>query len=380
MDEMIATAAARTAQAACGRHVLAIQDTSDVRRRGRTDSVALHPTLAVDAGSGAPLGLVHAEFLLRRGGKRGKRNQRAFEDKESRRWLSGMTEAGKLLAAGTAGVTVVADREADIYETFALRPEGVDLVIRARHDRPLADGTHLFDTLDGRRPRGHMMLTLAAGPGRRAREAKLALRAAKVTIVEPLRRRTSRTAEPETLDLWLVEALEVDPPPDVAPAHWRLLTTFPVKSKADACRIVGYYRQRWTIEQLFRTLKSEGFDVEMLRVAEDGPFEKLVAASTVAAVTVLQLVRERDGAEGRPLEDALDPDDRPALEVVSRSLEGKTQKQKNPHPNGSLAYAAWVFARLGGWTGYYGKPGPVVILAGMIQFQSMKRGWALRDV
>lgn len=380
MKEMLETASARTACASSGRHVLAIQDTTDVRRRGRTDSVALHATLAVDAVSGAPLGLVHAEFLLRRGGKRNQRHHRAFEDKESRRWLRGVEEAGKLLEAGAAGVTVVADREADIYETFALRPEGVDLVIRARHDRPLADGARLFHALDGHRVLGHMQLTLAAAPGRRARVARLALRARPVGIVEPLRHRKPRTAEPATLDLWLVEAFETDPPPDIAPAHWRLLTTCPVKTEAEACRIVGYYRQRWTIEQLFRTLKSEGFDVEMLRVAEDGPFEKLVAASTVAAVTVLQLVRERDGAEGRPLEDALDPGDRPVLEAISQSLEGKTPKQKNPHPKGSLAYASWTFARLGGWTGYYGKPGPVVMLAGMIQFQSMKRGWSLRDV
>ncbi|MGA8447201.1 MAG: hypothetical protein WB766_18710, partial [Roseiarcus sp.] len=40
-------------------------------------------------------------------------------------------------------------------------------------------------------------------------------------------------------------------------------------------------------------------------------------------------------------------------------------KQKNPHPPGSLAFAAWVFARLGGWTGYYGKPGPIVMLRGL---------------
>ncbi|MGL4962523.1 MAG: hypothetical protein ACRC67_14925, partial [Inquilinus sp.] len=45
------------------------------------------------------------------------------------------------------------------------------------------------------------------------------------------------------------------------------------------------------------------------------------------------------------------------LEACCAQLEGKTQRQKNPHPKGSLAYAAWVCARLGGWTGYYGKPG-----------------------
>ena len=44
---------------------------------------------------------------------------------------------------------------------------------------------------------------------------------------------------------------------------------------------------------------------------------------------------------------------------VSRA---KTEKQKNTYPKGTLAFVAWVFARLGGWTGYYGKPGPIVML------------------
>jgi hypothetical protein len=61
-----------------------------------------------------------------------------------------------------------------------------------------------------------------------------------------------------------------------------------------------------------------------------------------------------------------------ALEAVSASLEGKTARQKNPHAKGSLAFAAGVFARLGGWTGYYGKPGPVVMLHGLVQLDTKK--------
>jgi hypothetical protein len=105
-----------------------------------------------------------------------------------------------------------------------------------------------------------------------------------------------------------------------------------VADAADAHRIAGFYRQRWTIEQLFRTLKTQGFDVEALRLAAGGPFEKLVAASLLAAVTVLQLVHERDGAAKRPLEDAFDSQDRLALEAISASLEGKTARQKTPIP------------------------------------------------
>lgn len=227
-----------------------------------------------------------------------------------------------------------------------------------------------------------MSIELSAAPGRPARTAVLALRFCTVEIARPVSRKghAELAALPPSVTLTLVEAAEVDPPGGVPIAHWRLLTTHNVADAADARRIVSFYRQRWLIEELFRTLKTRGFDVEALRLAEGGPFEKLVAASLIAAVTVLQLVRERDGAAKRPIEDAIDKDEQEALEAVSASLEGKTAYQKNPHPRGSLAYAAWVFARLGGWTGYYGKPGPVVMLQGLVQFHAIKHGWTLRYV
>lgn len=127
-------------------------------------------------------------------------------------------------------------------------------------------------------------------------------------------------------------------------------------------------------------MKTKGFDIEALRQQPNGPLEKLVTAILIAAVTVMQLVAERDGRTGCPLADALDADDRPALAAICTSLEGNTAKQKNPHPPGTLAWAAWIFARLGGWTGYYGKPGPIVMLRGMTQFQTIKHGWNLRNV
>jgi len=103
-----------------------------------------------------------------------------------------------------------------------------------------------------------------------------------------------------------------------------------------------------------------------------------VAAATVAAVTVVQLVKARDGATDQMLTDAFDAEDQRLLEGVSAKLEGATLRQKNPHPKGSLAFAAWVIARLGGWTGYYGKPGPKVMRQGLDDFQRIKLGATLR--
>ena len=106
-------------------------------------------------------------------------------------------------------------------------------------------------------------------------------------------------------------------------------------------------------------------------------YPRLMAAAAVAAVTIKQLVQARDGNTDQLLSDAFDPDDQPILEAVSARLEGKTKRQRNPHPKGSLAFAAWVIARLGGWTGYYGKPGPKVMRIGLADFHAIKYGVSL---
>jgi hypothetical protein len=120
--EMVATARARTAKRVRGRHILAIQDTTTLRDDGRQCSLNLHAMIAVDAADGAPLGLVDAVFLDRAGGKKRLSAKRAFAEKESRRWLDATRTAAGLVAADAACVTVVADREGDIYEEFACRP------------------------------------------------------------------------------------------------------------------------------------------------------------------------------------------------------------------------------------------------------------------
>ena len=336
--------------------------------------------IAVDAADGALLGLVDAVFLNHVGGKKHLCKKRPFVEKESCRWLDATNTAASLVSAGAACVTVIADQEGDIYEEFACRPAETELLIRAHHDRILEDGGTLYSCVQNVAELGRDTIKLPANPGRAARTVVLALRARTVTLMRPKRNHPAEAANlPKKVMLTLVEAREVEPPDGVTPVHWRLLTTHAVVTLEEACRITGFYRQRWTIEQVFRVMKTKGFDIEAVRIAEDGPFENLTTATLIAAIQVLQMVRERDGAAGRSLQDALDPEDQPALEAICQSLEGKTEKQKNPHPKGSLAYASWVCARLGGWTGYYGKPGPIVMMHGLRSLKAMLHGWSLRN-
>jgi Transposase DDE domain len=193
-----------------------------------------------------------------------------------------------------------------------------------------------------------------------------------------MRNRAAESAKlPPKVHMTLVEAREIKPRRDVTPARWLLLTTHPVTSFNDTRGITRIYRARWTIEQVNRTMKTEGFRIETSRVAEGGPFENLAAAVLIAAVQVMQLVGDRDGTAGRPLEDVFDPADRPALEAICATLEGSTARQKNSYKRGSLAYGTWVCARLAGWTAYHGKAGPVVILRGLLLFKAMRHGCML---
>jgi hypothetical protein len=390
----------QTARRVAGREVVAIQDTSElvlggrrarqagygpVGKGGALGGLLLHPVLAVDAHSEALLGVASMQVWNRRGGgKRPSRRKRATADKESQRWIDGMKQAGEVLAAA-ASIMVIADRESDTYELFGQRPANVHLIVRACQNRRIeppedAADNLLFGFIDSQPEQGRFVVTIPAAPGRKARTAELAVRFAPVELRKP--RRGDPTL-PKTVAVTLVDVREVSTPPDGSPPiQWRLLTTHTVGNLAQARRVLELYRLRWIIEEFFHTLKTAGFDIEAADISKPQAMINLVAAATIAAVTVKQLVQARDGTTDQRLTDAFDPDDQPILEAVSAKLEGKTQRQRNPHPKGSLAFAAWVIARLGGWTGYYGKPGPKVMRRGLDDFRAIKFGTTLasRDV
>lgn len=369
IEEMLATAAGRTAGRCAGRDVLVIQDTTVVRSSGG-GGLYLHVAIALDATDGALLGLVHASFLARKRGRRRQRTSRPIRDKESRRWLEG-AEAAARVCAKARRITVVADRESDIYEAFASRPAGVDLLVRAAQDRALDDGQRLFSSIDCGPSAGQTTIAVPAKPGRAARRAKLAVRFMPVELKQP--GKGVRGDGPASVPLSLVDTREVEPPRGLDPLHWRLLTTWPVNALSEALLVTNMYRCRWMIEQLFRTMKTQGFDIEALRTATEAPLKRLVTATLIAAITVQQLLHARDGKSARPLSDVLAAEDSALLQALNHSVEGKTARQRNPHPPDSLAYAAWVCGRLGGWTGYYGEPGPIVLLRGWQMLQAAKQ-------
>ncbi len=390
--EVMAHCGERVGRLAAGRHVLAIQDTSEVnyqRHAGRTRGLGtvgngrdaglfVHPVLAVDAESGACLGLVGAELWLRTHAKAANHRAVPIEAKESFRWLRS-AEMARHRLSHAAHVTMIADRESDIYEEWVRLPRaGFDLLTRACQDRALEGGGYLFAFTDGLPVAHRYSFTLPARPGKRtARQAQMELRFGTVTIKRP-RNGGDRTA-PEGVTLRVVDVREVGAPAGEEPVHWRLLTTHHLDTVADALRLVGWYRLRWTIEQLFRTLKKQGLDLEASQLESGAALLRLTALALQAATRCMQLVLARDGTTGQSADALFDAEQIEVLQALNPTLEGSTAKQRNPYPQHSLAWAAWVIARLGGWKGYRSEspPGPITMHEGWKRFTALQQGWRL---
>lgn len=393
VEEMVSHRSMFVGAAAGARHVLAIQDTSEINyqaQRGRKRRLGtvgngsdiglfVHPVLGVDAESEECLGLIDAQVWRRTKSKAENYKDLPIEDKESYRWLKGGDQA-KAVLAEAAMVTVIDDREADIYEKWDRLPdERTHLLTRANHDRSLADGGRLFTTLAGFAEAHRYRLDLPARPGKRsARQACIAVRFGAVDI-----RRPGHCSDPNAADeiaLFAIEARELDPPKGEKPILWRLLTTHTVESVAQALAVIGWYRLRWHIEQLFRTLKRQGLQVEESVIEDGEALEKLVVIALIVATVTMQLVLARAaGSQGPPAGRVFHAEQIDVLHALQNTLQGHTPKQRNPYAPGTLAWAAWTIARLGGWTGYQSDKsmGPITMRDGLERFNGIVDGYKL---
>lgn len=390
-EEILETVGRRTAAACAGRCIVAAQDTTEINFKGRhrrreglgpagdgeTPGFFCHAMVAIDAVDEALLGVVHARIWTRSAKRVAARRSRDIEDKESFRWIEASTIAGNLLSS-VAQLIVVGDRELDIYSQFVRVPLGAHLIVRAAHDRRLADDERLFDAPSDWRAFGAMDIRVPPKrPGDAGRIARVGLKAGRVCIVRP---RHGAASDPKTVTLTYLEVSEINPPKGKTAIIWRLLTTLPVAGEADelaaAQEIVRLYRLRWRIEQVFRGMKSDGLCLEETQVTQAARLFNLAAIALVAAARTIQLVDARDGSS-RLATDVADQDVIAAAAVIGPTLERGTARQKNPYQPGSLAWLSWIVARLGGWNCYYKPPGPKTMRAGWDKLAAMATIYAV---
>ncbi len=413
-----------------GQHVLLVSDNTEVSfglggckrglksvGRGYTKGFNLHPVIAMSASDGGCYGLASAEIWERnffvpspkqqeelealqkqvdekkiepkvwdkrlKNMQKWHERQSKFEEKDSHRWLRGALAAGEKYKDSSIR-TVVSDSETDIYELYcALIVADLHFVIRAHQDRCLTDGKKLYAEIDTFKVQETYSVKLPATDKRSAHTAELEVSWGKVSILKSKQLKQyenfNETADlPENLEITVVRVREsaTTVVGKEKPIDWVLMTSHEVNSGEKALQIIQFYRWRWVIEQIFRTLKTEGLDIESCELREYDALAKFSILGLVAATNILQLVQAREGKTHQKIQDMFEEIEEKTIIELSKTLEGKTVKQQNPYSLQSLAYGAWVIARLGGWTGYKSErpPGPLTFRDGLIHFHSIVRG------
>jgi Transposase DDE domain len=400
-----------------GRHVLVIGDSTSLSMKKHKNRIKdpekfgvlednkslgffAHPSIVVDAQSNHVLGLSDLiiwtrEKALAENKQEDDKAKSQFKPEalESHKWVLGAQNSYKVLEEA-AQMTFIFDRDADdfkIYDAISELPKA-DCIIRLRHDRKTIEGdefkkisaclekSQVLGTYEIDLPAlDHYSPTHGKRITRPKRTALIEYRACPIGIVEP---KTKLTDDCKPIEMWAVHAKEITPnlPKDVEVLDWKLITTHPTQTPEQAKQIIEYYKQRWVVEQLNRTVKTECFDIEGTELETFDAIMKQTAMAFHFATKVLQIVYARTDEVSQPITEVFDEEEIAIMKKVNAKMEGKTEVQKNPFDETKTSWAYWVLGRLGGWKGYASQnpAGPTTIMRGLMKFHETV--WTLSNI
>jgi hypothetical protein len=330
----------------------------------------LHSLLAISP-TGVPLGVVRQFTWVRpvkQLGKRHRRRKAALKEKESQRWLDGLTATAECFSPHPH-VVLMGDRESDLFDLFAVpRPANVDLLVRVcREKRRVEHPTKYLDkALESEPVRGQMQINIPARANRQARRATMAVRWLSLGVHAPCHGPV-RPSIP--LTFILVE--EINPPAGEKPVRWLLATTMAVQSLEDALRYVQWYAYRWTIERFHFVLKS-GCKIEERQLETVERMERAIPVFSIVAWRLLWLTLKARETPDAPCTMILEEFE---WKVLLATVHPGTRQLSVTPP--TLREAVRMIAQLGGFLGRKcdGEPGPQTLWRGLRRLHDLGQGW-----
>jgi hypothetical protein len=333
--------------------------------------------LVLDAHDEFAYGFSSLEIINRAGQTKDKQEREykklTIEEKESYRWIQASLNTKRLLHEARS-LTIVGDRESDIYQIWSRIPdEKTHLVIRTSLSRVFKNEQgEQIDPTEPEKRMGFIKLAIPANSEgtTKAREAHIQLFVQKAWTRRPLVLKHSN--DPDSVPLYVVVAKEViNRQGEVHDLiEWILLTDIKTETFQDAINIISIYKSRWNIEQVFRLTKHKGFQLESSQLETGHAIENLIALVFIAAIRVFQMVKSRNDQQ-RPALDIFDENEVTLLTRVNKGIQGKSEKSKNKNKSESIAFIIWIIARLGDWKPEdKDPPGPITMLKGWIVLQN----------
>lgn len=327
---------------------------------GKNPGLCLHSALCLSV-LGQPLGLV-GQKLWAPVVTGSYKPSAPLETKESHRWVEALQWVGQYLSK-VGQVVMVSDRESDFYEYMAApRPSNTELLFRALHLQRYV----LYQ--NERMPLGQVSFVnavtvpvlLTKTKKRQQRTAQLQVSWGQVVCPPP----ANKKGEP--LTLWLVKAVEINPPASQEPVAWYLLTTMAVEDQQKALLLLDYYRRRWVIERWHLVLK-DGLKVERLQF---DTFQRLSQAIALLSIVAWQLLWLKHLAQQSPELEA---------DQVFEPLQVQVLEQKAKKKKLTVKQALIIIAAMAGFTPSKKQPlpGEKTIWRGWNIFSSICQGYNL---
>ncbi len=336
----------------------------------------MHTALAITP-KRMPLGLLSNQMGVRLNPKSPKRISHLIptENKESYKWIAALENTCERLQSKVPAITIC-DMECDIFDFYLSAVDmNTNVIVRCSGDREVGNRTApllLTQKLDQLQPYLNTVkikVPIEAlgkkdnGKATKYREAELEIKSTTITL-EPSRKQTQVVKE--KIDLFVVEAKEINAPENLEKAHWILLTTLPIETFEEALMVTEFYSMRWKIENYFRILKS-GCSVEKCRLSECDRLMKYVALNSVIAWRIFWMTFiGRLNPEGS-CEMALTPKEWKTLVTYF------TNKRDSPTDPPTIEKAIIWLAKLGGFLARKGDghPGPTSLWRGWTRLQDM---------
>ena len=131
---------------------------------------------------------------------------------------------------------------------------------------------------------------------------------------------------------------------------------------------------------MFRILKKEGYNIEASELEYASSVKKmcLLIMEVIIKLFLMRLAYAEPEID-LAASSCFDDQEQEFLEYQITTLEGKTEKQKNPYLEKDLKRYVWAIARMGGWKGYESKrhPGITTLWIGLKYFKATLKGWEL---
>jgi hypothetical protein len=350
----------------------------------------VHNSIAVDAKSLYPYGLSNIKIWERdknRSGTSWVNRKKPVKYKESIKWQEGCNLSEQTLRDAKS-IIHIQDREGDLYDQILdfKNDNRIFHIIRLRYDRITESGEKISERIDATNPLGTYELSVNGDSHgkRKSRIAKMQVKALTLAIQRPIRAWKELAQASETITI--IETKEIMPHPNVEPLHWILITSCKVTKIEEAMQVITWYEARWGIEEFYRILKKENFDIEASELETGWALRKLSLITMDTSLKVFQIMYCRELIpEGETLDtiSSFSDDELECLIHLNKKFNGATIKQQNPFKEKSIQWVVWILSRMGGWKGYDSqrKMGATTILNGLKRFYEIYNGWVIaKDV